>query len=78
MGPPQSMAPSLVPASSVNLTDILLAGENALRDTARLVPSQMKLRAILNFAKASAFIFPANSFSISLAGFVTEDVLGST
>ena len=54
-GAPQSMAPSLVPASSVNLTDILLAGENALQDTASLVPSQIKLRAILNFAKASTF-----------------------
>ena len=72
------MAPSLVPASSVNLTDILLAGENALQDTARLVPSQRKLRAILNFAKASTFIFRANSFSIPLAGFVTDDVLGIT
>ena len=72
------MAPSLVPASSVNLTDILLAGENALRDTARLVPSQIKFRAMLNFAKESTFIFPAYSLSISQAGFVTEDVSGGT
>ena len=35
--------------------DILLAGENALQDTASLVPSQIKLRAILNFAKPSTF-----------------------
>ena len=69
MGPPQSMAPSLIPVSSVNLTDTLLAGENTLRETALLAPSHMKLRAMLNLVRQSAFIWAASSFSISGAGF---------
>ena len=49
IGPPKSTAPSLTPASSVNLTETLLVGENDFRDNAHLVPSHIKLREMLNF-----------------------------
>ena len=66
------MAPSLVPLSSVNFTDTLLAGENALRDTALFAPSHMKLRAMLNLVRLPASIWADNSLSTSHAGFIGE------
>lgn len=66
MGPPKSTAPSLTPASSVNLTEILFAGENDLWDNARLAPSHRKSREMLNFDIQLSLISWANSPSISV------------